>query len=148
MVPVDSYHYSQAPYNGTPWMAFHTAGESNYVVFSLTNGNTFGLMSVDLADPLSYSYAQQITVSLKGVRSDNSVVMASFTTPIGGITNFTTFQFGADFDSGLARVEILSPVWAMDNLVFVNVVPEPGFSALALVGLIVFGLRAAVRRWR
>ncbi len=137
-----------SPYNGTPYMTFHTAGQSNYVVLSLTNGNTFGLMSVDLADPQNLSYAPQIPVSLIGVKTDNSVVTATFTTPIGGTTNFTSFQFGSDFASGLTRVEIPSWVWAMDNLVFDNVVPEPGSGGLALLALVVFGVRAACRRWR
>jgi hypothetical protein len=147
MVRIGSYHYDQAPYNGTPYMTFATTGQSNYVVLSLTNGNTFGLMSVDLANPQYLSPTQQITISLNGVRADNSVVAATFTTPIGGVTNFTTFQFGSDFASGLTQVRIPSPVWAMDNLVFGNVVPEPGCGGLALLALMVFGFRAARRRW-
>jgi hypothetical protein len=148
MVRMSSSYSPYYPYNGTRWMQFHTGSESNYVVFSLTNGNTFGLMSVDLADPLSFSATQQIIVSFSGVRADSSMVTASFLTPIGGTTNFTTFQFGADFASGLTSVKIPSRVWAMDNLVFGNVVPEPGSSALGLVGLMLFGVRAACLRWR
>jgi hypothetical protein len=148
MVRTGTEYSRYSPYNGTPYMTFHTAGDSNYVVLSLTNGNTFGLTSVDLADPQNLSLAPQITISLQGVKADNSVVMATFTTPIGGITNFTTFQFGSDFASGLTRVTIPSSVWAMDNLVFDNVVPEPGSGGLVLVALVVFGVRAARRRRR
>jgi hypothetical protein len=144
---VDGGHYAQAPYNGTPYMAF-SSSYLNYVVFSLTNGYTFGLTSADLADPQSYSHTQQITISFTGVRADNSVVTATFTTPIGGTTNFTTFQFGSDFTSGLTRVEIPSSVWAMDNVVFGNVVPEPSSSGLVLLALLVVGAREAYRRRR
>jgi hypothetical protein len=133
--------------NGTPFLTFHTS-QANYVVFSLTSGGTFGLTAVDLADPQNLSHAPQIDVSFSGVRADNSVVSATFTTPIGGTANFTTFQFGSDFASGLTRVEIPSSVWAMDNLMFGNVVPEPSSSGLALLVLMVFGGRAACRRWR
>jgi hypothetical protein len=134
--------------NGTPFLEFRTGSDSNYVVFSLTNGNTFGLTSVDLLDPVGLSLTQQITMSFSGVRADNSVVTAFFTTPIGGTTNFTTFQFGSDFAAGLTTVRIPSRVWAMDNVVFGNVVPEPRAITLGLLALMVLGGRAARRRWR
>jgi len=59
----------------------------------------------------------------------------------GGSTTFQTFHFSAAFASGLARVEIPSPAWSVDNLVWV---PEPGAGSLFLVGLLAF----AARRWR
>lgn len=39
------------PYNNTPYMIFVPQSADDYVAFSLTNGNTFGLDSVFLADP-------------------------------------------------------------------------------------------------
>jgi hypothetical protein len=55
------------------------------------------------------------------------MVSQTFTVGGGGSSSFQTFYFGPAFAHGLVRVEIPSPAWAMDNLVWI---PEPGAGAL------------------
>ncbi len=116
--------------------------QSNYVVFSLTNGSLFGLTSVDLADTFAPS-STPVSITFNGIMADNSVVTTTFTAGGGGSASFQNFLFGAAFASGLVRVEIPSAVWAMDNLVFGNVtpVPEPGTESLIAVGFLAFAMR-------
>jgi hypothetical protein len=116
---------------------------SNYVVFSLTNGSTFGLTSVDLGNPYAYSLEPVISITFNGILGDGSMVSTTFTTPPDGTTNFHTFLFGPEFGSGLASVEIPSPIWAIDNLVFV---PEPGTVSLLALGFLALAARAVKRR--
>ena len=133
------------PHNDTPHMEFNRSYgiDSNYVAFSLTNGFTFGLASVDLGNPYAYSLSPVIDITFNGIRTDGSVVSTTFTTPPDGTTTFHTFFFGSEFASGLASVEIPSAVWAMDNVVFV---PEPGTVSLLALGLLAFAARAVKRR--
>ena len=114
---------------------------------SLPNSRKSQLTAAELAHPYSPSHSL-LPISFVGLEAGGVTVTNRFTTPIGGTTNFTTFQFGADFVSGRARVKIPSSVWAMDNLVFGNVVPEPTSSTLALLAWLLFGAREAHRRRR
>jgi hypothetical protein len=138
------------PNNNTPHVEFiNTLGTPQFVLFgwtnaaslgqSFTNGAAFGLVSVDLADPDASSLTP-ISIAFDGFRADGSMVSQTFTTPGNGATTFQTYFFGPDFASGLTRVEIASPVWAMDNIVFV---PEPGVGSLFLLGLLTLGRRVS-----
>jgi hypothetical protein len=137
---------SNIPYNSTPYMLFFQQFSPNdYVVFSLTNGLTFGLTSVDLADPNSPSLSP-VPITFEGIRGDGSHVSVTFTTPRNGATTFQNYQFGSAFVSGLVSVDIHATRWAMDNLVFT--VPEPGAGSLVVVGLLILANRKMRTRRR
>jgi hypothetical protein len=131
---------SNVPYNITPYMIFYQQfSPDDYVVFSLTNGYTFGLTSVNLADPNSPSLSP-VPISFIGFLASGSTVTNTFTTPGNGATNLLNYSFDSTFISGLSSVAIQAPRWAMDNLVFGNVeVPEPGAGCLLVAGLLVIG---------
>jgi hypothetical protein len=127
------------PYSTTPYMAFFQQfSPDDYVTLSLTNGSTFGLTSVQLADPNSPSL-EPVAISFVGYLTGGFAVTNTFTTPGNGATTFQSYQFNPDFGSGLSRVDILAPRWAMDNLAFT--VPEPSLVSLLLLGLV------ALRWW-
>jgi hypothetical protein len=131
---------SNVPYNSTPYMIFfQDLSPDDYVVLSLTNGYTFGLTSVNLADPNSPSLSP-VSISFIGSLAGGSMVTNTFTTPGNGATNLLNYSFNSAFVSGLTSVEIHSTRWAMDNLVFGNVapVPEPYTESLLTVGLLVW----------
>jgi hypothetical protein len=119
----------------------------DFVALTHTNGTTFGLTSVWLADPTSPSPAP-VAISFAGFRPDGSSVTNTFTTPGNGATTFLAYSFNPDFASGLSSVDIFAPRWAMDNLVFT--VPEPGSFALMMLGaFLTLRRRAGVGcRWR
>lgn len=131
------------PHNGTPVAAFiNSYTTAQAVVFARTNaarfgdygftwGAPFGLVSVDLADPIAPS-PEAIEIVFNGYRADGSVVSQSFVVGGGGSSTFQTYYFGPGFAHGLVRVEIPSGRWAMDNIVWV---PEPGAWLLFGVGL-------------
>ena len=132
------------PANGTIYLQWYVAPQrQETVLVTLTNGGAFGFMQVDLADPHSPS-SNQLAVTFIGTKSDGSIVATTFTTPGNGARTFQTYYFGSDFQSGLVSVSIPSVCWAMDNLVFDNVVvPEPGTFILFGMG----GLGVAVWQW-
>ena len=146
------------PHNGTPYIAFiNTLGTPQYVMFIRTNltvgqpvppsftaGDPFGLISVDLADPVAPSLAP-IDITFNGFRADGSMVSQTFTVGGGGSSSFQRVYFGPAFAHGLVRVEIPSPAWAMDNLVWI---PEPGGAALLSLGLLAWAARRFPRRRR
>jgi hypothetical protein len=117
----------------------NTLGTPQYVVFARTNaaslgqsflnGAPFGLVSVDLADPVAPSLSP-IGITFNGYRADGSMVSQTFTTPGSG-SSFQTHFFNPVFASDLVRVEMPSPAWAMDNVVWV---PEPTTWTLLLLG--------------
>jgi len=123
-----------------------TLGDS--LMFSLTNGSVFGLVSVDLAE-YSTVVPYAVTVAFIGYRSDGSTVTNSFTTDgiidgTGPLADFQTFHFDNQF-TGLARVQIPTYGWSLDNL-FVSV-PEPTAAALLVAGALTLGaLRLRNRR--
>lgn len=143
------------PHNGTPYIAFiNTLGIQQFVIFAYTNaanrgqsflnGAPFGLISVDLADPVAPSPGP-IAIIFNGFRADGSMVSQTFTVGGGGSSSFQRFTFNPDFAGGLVRVEIPSPAWAMDNLVWI---PEPGPVALLGLGLLAWWLlRRRISVW-
>lgn len=141
------------PQNGTPYVAFiNTLGIPEYVVLAWTNaaslgssflnGAPFGLASVDLADPMAPSLSPA-SITFNGYKDGGLLVSQTFTVGGGGSSSFQTVTFGPDFARGLLRVEIPSPRWAMDNLVWV---PEPAAGSLLALGLLALAL--ACRRPR
>jgi MYXO-CTERM domain-containing protein len=136
--------YQGVPQSSTPFMVFFRQyNPLDYIILSLTNGGTFGLTSVSLADPTSPSLSP-VSISFLGFKMDGSTVTNIFTTPGNGATTFQSYQFGSAFASGLSSVQIEAPRWAMDNLAFT--VPEPGVGSLLLLGLLALGGQAAHRR--
>lgn len=116
---------------------FQQLSPDNYISFNLTNGYSFGLTSVQLADPNSPSSSLE-PIAFIGFLANGSSVTNTFTTPGGGATTFQNYTFTSAFASGLTSVDIFAPRWAMDNLVFGNVdpVPEPGVESLIAMGLL------------
>jgi hypothetical protein len=132
---------SYQPYPNTYYMLFYQQfSPDDYVRFNLTNGYTFGLTSIDLADP-NYPSVSPVSIMFIGTLANGSMVTNTFTTPGNGTTIFQNYLFNADFASGLSSVAIQAPRWAMDNLVFGNVapVPEPCAGSLLVAGLLVIG---------
>jgi hypothetical protein len=139
------------PHNGTPYLGFiNTLGTPQHIIFARTNaasqgqsflnGAPFGLVSVDLADPVAPSLAP-ISIVFNGFRADGSMITQTFTVGGGGSSTFQTFLLDTSFAWGLTRVEIPSPAWAMDNLVY-NI-PEPGVAGFLLLGLAALLFRRA-----
>lgn len=125
------------PENGTAYL-LQAAGTSlaGYCA-QLPTPTQFGLYSVDLAE-FSTLYNYPWTVEFIGYRPDGSTVTIDFTTDriidgTGPITDFQTFYFDARF-SDLVRFEVPGHRFAMDNLVFFDVIPEPSSFALLLAG--------------
>jgi hypothetical protein len=111
----------------------------------------FGLYSVDLAE-FSTLYAFPAVVQFVGYRSDGGIVTTEFATDgiidgTGPLPDFQTFYFGAEF-SNLVRFEAPSHTYALDNLVFFDVIPEPGTWALLFVGGMLIGCRCLKRNRR
>jgi hypothetical protein len=136
------------PHNGTPYAAFiSTLGIPQQVIFARTNaaslgrpflnGDHFGLLSVDLADPMAPSLSP-VAITFNGFKAGGVMVSQTFTVGGGGSSSFQKVYFGSDFAGGLLRVEIPSPAWAMDNIVWI---PEPNGAALLLGGLVFLALR-------
>lgn len=134
-------------HNGTPYIAFiNTLGTEQHIVLAWTNaasrgqsffnGAPFGLVSVDLADPVAPSLSP-VSITFNGFKGDGSMVSQTFTVGGGGSSSFQTVTFGPDFAHGLLRVEIPSPRWAMDNLVWI---PEPSAASLLALGLLALAL--------
>ncbi len=123
------------PDNGT---AFLAAALGDSLLFSFTNGMSFDMISVDLAE-FSVTVTNT-TVRFIGYRFNGSTVITNITTDgvidgPGLSADFETFNFGPEF-TGLSRVEIPTIGWSLDNLVVS--VPEPSALTLLLfaVGLV------------
>lgn len=132
------YGAGNTPQNGTPFMGwFRQTNPYDYISLSL-NGSSFGLTSVQLADPSSPSLSP-VSISFIGYLAGGSTVTNTFTTPGNGPSTFAAYTFNSDFSSGLTSVDIFAPKWAMDNLVLA--VPEPSSLTLAVIGGAGFLLR-------
>ena len=122
---------------------FRVNNPSEYVELSLANGSTFGVTSVQLADPNSPSLSP-VSISFIGYLASGSARTNTFTTPGNGPSTFATYTFDSNFASGLTSVDILASRWAMDNLAFT--VPEPNSFALVVLGLLGLARRRRGRR--
>ncbi len=100
----------------------------------------FGLVSVQLADPMSPSYTN-LPISFVGFKAGGLVVTNTFITPGGGANRLIRYDFPEVFRDGLLWVEIHADRWAMDNLVWV---PEPGVNVMWILGIFV-GLQVLTR---
>jgi len=131
------------PDNGTAFIQAALAPPES-VMFSFTNGSSFGVRSVDLSEYSTVVPGAE-TVDFIGYRPDGSTVTNSFTTPGYGGTGpltFQTYYFGPEF-SGLNRVAV--PTFgSMDNLGVI--VPEPRAGALLLLGGTALGALRLRRR--
>jgi hypothetical protein len=90
------------------------------------------------------------TVQFVGYRFDGMIVTADFTTDgvidgSGPVADFQTFYFDQRF-SDLLRFEVPSYGYALDNLVFYDVVPEPRVWSLLAVAGAMLGLRFIRRK--
>jgi len=108
------------------------------LAFSRVDGRSFGLISIDVAGPDQY-LGQPESITFNGIRPDGSSISTVF--DASGVTSFQTFYFDSSFASGLARMEIPSTRWALDNIVFV---PEPDVASLLGLG----ALALVIWRWR
>ena len=124
---------------------FRQRNPSDYVSLHLTNGSTFGLTSVWLADPSETSPAR-VSISFIGSLVGGSTVTNTFVTLGSGKYAFQNYTFNPDFASGLLSVQIDASRWAMDNLVFS--IPEPGSGALLVLALVPLALRKRPERSR
>ncbi len=129
------------PENGT---AFLILGAFDSLSGSRGGISRFGLYSVDLSE-FSTLYGFPKTVQFVGYRLDGSIVTTGFTTDgiidgTGPLADFETFYFDQSF-SDLVRFEVPSYGFAMDNLVFFDVIPEPASGALLLLGAGLVGRR-------
>lgn len=104
----------------------------------------FGLVSVDLAE-FSTVYPFPRAVEFVGFKPDGTTVTTSFTTDgvidgTGPAPDFQTVFFDQRF-ADLVRFEVPGYSYALDNMVFVNVVPEPSTGALMILGAALLGWR-------
>ncbi len=104
----------------------------------------FGLHSVDLAE-FSTLYGLPKTVHFIGYRADGTTVTTDFTTDgiidgTGPLADFETFHFDETF-SDLVKFEVPSHTYALDNLVFFDVIPEPGVGNLFVAAAVAAGFR-------
>jgi len=118
--------------NGTAYMRYfgRYAQYGEYVTLGREVGSAFGLLAVDLKDPL-VPIPYPVPVLFRGFKDDGAVVEQTFV-PLNRL-QFATFTFEPSFASGLTRVDILSDYWAMDNLVWI---PEPAAGSLLVLGLL------------
>ncbi|MEI7729457.1 MAG: PEP-CTERM sorting domain-containing protein [Verrucomicrobiota bacterium] len=138
MSAVNEALYPQHANNTTTHIQFNCYDVmSDFVRLSLTNGSSFGLVSVDLAD-IYAGAARTLAIEFIGYKMDGLAITNTFTTAGNGSRVFETFTFDGGFSENLLRVDIPSKVWAMDNLVFTPV-PEPGTGALVALGILGFG---------
>lgn len=137
------------PDNGTASLA---SDSMSTLSFSLPTAQVFDLVAVDLAE-YSTVVPEAVTVHFIGYRPDGSVITTDFTTDgimdgTGPLTDFQTFRFGPEW-TRLARVEIPTVGWSLDNLVVS--IPEPSCGALLFFGTVTCWLlrrRAALVKGR
>jgi len=116
------------------------------LLFSPYYGSAFGLVSVDLAE-YSTVFQEPLTVPFTGYLVGGGTVSTNFITDgiidgSGPLADFETFYFGPEW-SGLARVEIPTSGWSLDNLVLY--VPEPTTASLLALGGLLLAARLPCR---
>ena len=134
------------PRNGTAYLV----GAFTYSLAAASlSGARFGVVSVDLAE-FSTLYQTPLTVQFVGYRPDGSSVATAFVTDgiidgAGPINDFETFYFDSRF-ADVTRVEVPTYGWSLDNMVFSNVVPEPGTTTLLAIGAVLMALVSSKRK--
>ncbi len=136
------------PEDGSPYLL---QGAFDSLSGSRGGISRFGLHSVDLSE-FSILYDFPRTAQFVGYRLDGTIVTAEFTTDgvidgTGPGPDFQTFHFDTRF-SDLVRFEVPTHTYALDNLVFFDVVPEPSVCSLLLVAGGVVGHSHIVRKRR
>jgi hypothetical protein len=116
--------------DGTAYLYTSLGGS---LVFSLTDGSPFNLISFDLAEGYT-NYAKPVTIQMVGYSHGGGTVMNTFTTDgiidgPGGLPDFQAFSPDSSF-AALDRVEIQSGGFSLDNVRLG--VPEPGTGRLLL----------------
>ena len=108
---------------------------------------------MDLSE-FSFVYPFPAVIEFVGYASNGNIVTTEFTTDgifygTGAANDFETFYFNKEF-SDLVRFEVPSYGFALDNLVFFDVIPEPGVGALLALGAgsIFVGLRCRKSKCR
>jgi hypothetical protein len=122
--------------------AYLQAAFTESLKFSFINGTPFDLVSLDLAE-YSTVFPYPLTVHFVGYHPDGSTVSTDLTTDgiidgTGPLADFQTFYFGKDW-TNLARVEIPTSLWSLDNLVVST--PEPQASSFMLSATLVMFVR-------
>lgn len=123
-----------APWNGTAFLDFPF---TSTMLGTRGGWSRFGLFSVDLAEYSTVVGAPR-DIEFIGLRFDSTRVTNTFRTdgtidgPEGDV-DFETFYFDQSFDD-LVSFEIGTFGFAMDNLVFFDVIPEPSPFRLLYVG--------------
>jgi len=122
-------------------------GAFTYSLSITGNIARFGVVSVDLAE-YSTVVPDAVAVQFVGYRCDGSTVTSVFATDgimdgSGPLADFQTFYFDSQF-ADVVKVEVPSYGWCLDNMVFSNVIPEPGTWTL----LILCGGLAGCRFWK
>src|SRR6266545_1442190 len=125
-----SEHRSWFPDDGSIY-PYAALGDS--LKFSSINGAVFDAVSIDLAE-FSTFYQTPLTVRFVGYHPDGSTVTTNFTTDgvidgTGPLADFETFYFDQEW-TNLARVEIPTYGWSLDNLV-VSIPKQPGLRLVA-----------------
>jgi hypothetical protein len=140
---------SWAPDNGTSYL-MGTGGAVMRFGFNTFPATYFNLVSFDLAEsstmfpgPMSF---QVVGYGAQGLMATNTITTDGVMDGPGGLPDFQTFNFGADFQH-VHRVDILGDGWALDN-VLISGVPEPSTAALVLLGAACAFGRLRMRRSR
>jgi len=129
------------PENGTAYLLF---GAFDSMSGSRGEVSRFGLYSVDLSE-FSTLYAFPRAVQFIGYRADGTTVTTEFVTDgimdgNGPLQDYQTFYFDSRF-ADLVKFDLPGNTYALDNLVFFHVVPEPRTYGLVVLGLLVIGFR-------
>lgn len=140
---------ADGPDNGTTYLAFSRYyALQDSLVFSQVDNRSFGIVSVDVAEPNIASSLKPIFVTFSGIKANGSSVTSTyaldgFIDGLLGQPDYQRFYFDTRFASDLVRLEIPSDVFALDNLAFTVAIPEPGAGLLLGVG----ALAAVGWRW-
>ena len=113
------------PEDGTPYL------QAGSLSFGFQNSSLFGVTSADLA---GYSdVVPDFAITFVGYRPNGSTITTSFS---GTGIDFRPYEFGPEWASGLAHVEVPMGAWSMDNLGIA--IPEPMTSPLLVLAALLF----------
>ncbi|HWN96484.1 MAG TPA: Calx-beta domain-containing protein [Methylomirabilota bacterium] len=119
--------------------AYLQTGFGGSLEFFQSDGSTFDLLSVDLAE-YSTAFQHPGTITFSGTREDGSTVTTYFVTDgvidgAGPLIDFQTFSFGPEF-SNLVRVEVPTITYSLDNLqVAIGRDPSPERTVVSVLAI-------------